>query len=123
MYSVYEVVMDVLGYRTIKCGAKEFTVTNYIIASTPEDAIATCGAVLGREMGEKGTFAGLKVVDCFVVDIETIDLIAMHPQSLNPFVWDFEKGWCTPGENVGTCVRKDNINDFVALGMYVVWEK
>ena len=39
------------------------------------------------------------------------------------FVWDFEKGWCVYDKNSGTCVRKDNINDFVELGIHVVWLK
>ena len=123
MYSVYKVVMDVLGYRTLKCGAKEFEVTNYIIATTPKNAVATCGAALGREMGEKGTFACLEVVECSEVDIEKTDLVALHPQSLNPFVWEFEKGWCIPDGSNGTCVRKDNIKDFANRGMYVLWLK
>lgn len=123
MYSVYKIVANILGYHTLSDGAQDMTVTRYIIAATRDDAIATCGAVIGQEVGEEGTFSSLKIVECSVVDTETTDLVAMHPQSLNPFVWDFEKGWCTPDKNSGTCVRKDNIDDFVELRIHVVWLK
>ena len=123
MYSVYKIIASILGYHTLSDGAQDMTVTRYIIAATRDDAIATCGAVIGQEVGEEGTFSGLKIVECSVVDTETTDLVAMHPQSLNPFVWDFEKCWCIPDKNSGTCVRKDNIDDFVELGMHVVWLK
>lgn len=123
MYSVYKVVVNICGYHTLTDGAKEMEVTHYIISATQEDAIATCGAVIGQEVGEEGTFSSLKIIECSVVDTETTDLIALHPQSLNPFVWDFEKGWCVYDKNSGTCVRKDNIDDFVELGIHVVWLK
>ena len=123
MYNVYKIIANILGYHTLSDGAQDMTVTRYIIAATRDDAIATCGAVIGQEVGEEGTFSSLKIVECSVVDTETTDLVAMHPQSLNPFVWDFEKGWCIPDKNSGTCVRKDNIDDFVELGIHVVWLK
>lgn len=123
MYNVYKIIANILGYHTLSDGAQDMTVTRYIIAATRDDAIATCGAVIGQEVGEEGTFSSLKIVECSVVDTETMDLVAMHPQSLNPFVWDFEKGWCVYDKNSGTCVRKDNIDDFVELGIHVVWLK
>lgn len=123
MYSVYKIIANILGYHTLSDGAKDMIVTRYIIAATHDDAVATCGAVIGQEVGEEGTFSSLKIVECSVVDTETTDLVAMHPQSLNPFVWDFEKGWCIPDKNSGTCARKDNIDDFVDRGMYVLWLK
>lgn len=123
MYNVYKIIANILGYHTLSDGAQDMTVTRYIIAATRDDAIATCGAVIGQEVGEEGTFSSLKIVECSVVDTETTDLVALHPQSLNPFVWDFEKGWCVYDKNSGTCVRKDNIDDFVELGIHVVWLK
>lgn len=123
MYNVYKITVKILDYHTLSDGDKEAIVTRYIIATTPDDAIATCGAVIGQEIGEEGTFSSLKIIECSVVDTETTDLVAMHPQSLNPFVWDFEKGWCIYDKNSGTCVRKDNIDNFVELGMHVVWLK
>ena len=92
MYSVYKIIVNILGYHTLSDGAKDMVVTRYIIAAAPDDAIATCGAVIGQEVGKEGTFSSLKIVKCSIVDTETTDLVALHPQSLNPFVWDFEKG-------------------------------
>lgn len=123
MYNVYKITVKILDYHTLSEEKMDKDVTRHIIASSPCDAIATCGAVLGQEIGEEGTFSNLKIIECSVVDTETTDLVAMHPQSLNPFVWDFEKGWCIYDKNSGTCVRKDNIDDFVELGIHVVWLK
>lgn len=123
MYNVYKIIANILGYRTLSDGAQDMTVTRYIIAATRDDAIATCGAVIGQEVGEEGTFSSLKIVECSVVDTETTDLVAMHPQSLNPFVWDFEKGWCIPDKNSGTCARKDYLEAFVDFGLHVLWLK
>lgn len=77
MYSVYKIIANILGYHTLSDGAQDMTVTRYIIATTRDDAIATCGAVIGQEVGEEGTFSSLKIVECSVVDTETIDLVAM----------------------------------------------
>lgn len=123
MYNVYKITVKILDYHTLSEEKMDKDVTRHIIASSPCDAIATCGAVLGQEIGEEGTFSSLQFVEWGIVDTEKVDLVAMHPQSLNPFVWDFEKGWCIYDKNSGTCVRKDNINNFVELGMYVVWLK
>lgn len=123
MYNVYKIIANILGYHTLSDGAQDMTVTRYIIAATRDDAIATCGAVIGQEIGEEGTFSSLKIVECSVVDTETTDLVAMHPQSLNPFVWDFEKGWCIPDKNSGTCARKDYLEAFVDFGLQVLWLK
>lgn len=123
MYSVYKIIANILGYHTLSDGAQDMTVTRYIISATRDDAIATCGAVIGQEVGEEGTFSSLKIVECSVVDTETIDLVAMHPRSLNPFVWDFEKGWCIPDKNSGTCARKDYLEAFVDFGLHVLWLK
>lgn len=123
MYDVYKITVKILNYHTLSDGEKEAIVTRYIIATTSNDAIATCGAVIGQEIGEEGTFSSLQFVEWGIVDTEKVDLVAMHPQSLNPFVWDFEKGWCIYDKNSGTCVRKDNIDDFVELGIHVVWLK
>lgn len=123
MYSVYKITVKILNYHTLSEEKMDKHVTRYIIAASPCDAIATCGAVLGQEIGEEGTFSSLQFVECAVVDTETTDLVAMHAQSLMPFVWDFEKGWCVYDKNSGTCVRKDNIDNFVRLGMHVVWLK
>lgn len=123
MYSVYKIIAHILGYHTLSDGAQDMTVTRYIIAATRDDAIATCGAVIGQDIGEEGTFSSLKIVECSVVDTETTDLVAVHPQSLNPFVWDFEKGWCIPDKNNGTCARKDYLEAFVDFGLHVLWLK
>lgn len=123
MYNVYKITVKILDYHTLSEEKMDKDVTRHIIASSPCDAIATCGAVLGQEIGEEGTFSSLQFVEWGIVDTEKVDLVAMHPQSLNPFVWDFEKGWCIYDKNSGTCVRKDNINNFVELGMHVVWLK
>lgn len=123
MYSVYKIIAHILGCHTLSDGAQDMTVTRYIIAATRDDAIATCGAVIGQEVGGEGTFSSLKIVECSVVDTETTDLVAMHPQSLNPFVWDFEKGWCIPDKNNGTCARKDCLEAFVDFGLHVLWLK
>ena len=123
MYNVYKITVKILDYHTLSEEKMDKDVTRHIIASSPCDAIATCGAVLGQEIGEEGTFSSLQFVEWGIVDTEKVDLVAMHPQSLNPFVWDFEKGWCIYDKNSGTCVRKDNIEDFVDRGMHVVWLK
>ncbi len=123
MYNVYKITVKILDYHTLSEEKTDKYVTRYIIATSPCNAIATCGAVLGQEIGEEGTFSSLQFSEWAVVDTETTDLVALHPQSLNPFVWDFEKGWCVYDKNSGTCVRKDNIDDFVELGMHVVWLK
>lgn len=123
MYNVYKIIVNILGYHTLSDGEKEAIVTRYIIATTPDDAIATCGAVIGQEIGEEGTFSNLRIIECSVVDTETTDLVAMHTQSLNPFVWDFEKGWCIPDKNSGTCARKDYLEAFVDFGLHVLWLK